>query len=133
MLCIGSCMAGHDFGQILVPHLAWPYSQATTSNRYSQLFWASLPRWALMPDVQAAQGYWLGNSTLYTREHLRAWLQPMLIWTGFVTVLLFVMQCINVLIRKQWTDNERLTYPLVRLPLEITDAQPGGRGAAGCP
>ena len=43
------------------------------------------------------------------------------------------MQCVNVLIRKQWTDNERLTYPLVRLPLEITDAQPGGRGRSGLP
>jgi hypothetical protein len=37
------------------------------------------------------------------------------------------MQCINVLIRKQWTENERLTYPLVQIPMEITDAQPFGR------
>jgi len=30
-----------------------------------------------------------------------------------------VMQCVNVLIRKQWTENEKLTYPLVKLPVEI--------------
>ena len=133
MLNIGSCMCAHDMGQILVSHLTWPYSQATPSNGYAALFGDALPRWALMPDRRAAQGYWLGHSTLYTREHLRAWLQPTLVWTGFMTVLLFVMQCLNVLIRKQWTDNERLTYPLVRLPLEITDAQPGGRGRSTLP
>ncbi len=43
------------------------------------------------------------------------------------------MQCLNVLIRKQWTDNERLTYPLARIPLQITDEQPGGRGRLGIP
>ena len=133
MLTIDSCMSAHDAGQILVSHLTYPYSGATPSNGYAPLFWGVLPRWALMPDIQAAQGYWLGHDTLYTPAHLRAWLQPMLIWTGFVMVLLFVMQCVNVLIRKQWTDNERLTYPLVRLPLEITDAQPGGRGRSGLP
>ena len=133
MLNIDSCMSSHDMGQILVSHLTWPYSQATPSNGYAQLFGNVLPKWALMPDKAAAQGYWLGNDTLYTYPHLAAWLQPTLVWTGFITVLLFVMQCVNVLIRKQWTDNERLTYPLVRLPLEITDAQPGGRGRTGLP
>ena len=67
MLTIDSCMSAHDAGQILVSHLTWPYSQATPSNGYAQLFWGVLPRWALMPDTQAAQGYWLGNDTLYTR------------------------------------------------------------------
>ena len=43
------------------------------------------------------------------------------------------MQCVNVLIRKQWTDSERLTYPLTKIPLEITDQQPFGRGSAGGP
>ena len=38
-------------------------------------------------------------------------------------MLLFVMQCVNVLIRRQWTDNGRLTYRPACPPLEITDAQ----------
>ena len=39
-----------------------------------------------------------------------------------------MLQCVNAILRKQWTDNERLTYPLVRLPLEITAQAPGGPG-----
>ena len=46
---------------------------------------------------------------------------PVLIWTGFIATLLFVMQCINVILRKQWTDRERLSYPIIQLPLEMTD------------
>lgn len=39
------------------------------------------------------------------------------------------MLCISVILRKQWTENERLTYPIVQLPLQITSEnafQPGG-------
>ena len=128
MLCIGSCMAGHDMGQMLVPSLTWPFAQSTPSNNYDALFGRYLPKWAMASDTDATKAYYLGNSTLYTSQHLHAWIGPALIWTGFVVVLLFTMQCINVLIRKQWTENEKLTYPLARIPLQITDHQPGGRG-----
>ncbi len=131
MLCIGSCLAGHDMGQVLVPSLSWPYAQANAANGYAALFHRFLPAWVMVSDTDATKTYYLGNSTLYTAQHLHAWIGPALIWTGFVVVLLFTMQCLNVLIRKQWTDNERLSYPLARIPLQITDLQPSGRGRVG--
>ena len=133
MLCIGSCLAGHDMGQVLVPSLSWPFAKADQVNNYATLFSRFLPQWAMVSDTDATRTFYLGNSTLYTPEHLGAWAGPALIWTGFICVLLFTMQCLNVLIRKQWTDNERLTYPLARIPLQITDEQPGGRGRMGVP
>ena len=133
MLCIGSCLAGHDMGQVLVPSLSWPFAKADQVNNYATLFSRFLPQWAMVSDTDATRTFYLGNSTLYTPEHLGAWAGPALIWTGFICVLLFTMQCLNVLIRKQWTDNERLTYPLARIPLQITDEQPGGRGRLGVP
>lgn len=125
MLCIGSCMAAHDFAQVLVPTLTFPFSQDNVSNGFKDMFWHYLPKWAMMPDVKAADSFWQGHSTLYTRQHMLAWLQPTLVWTGFITVLLFTMQCINVLIRKQWTDNEKLTYPIAKIPIEITESLSG--------
>ncbi|MGI4789106.1 MAG: DUF6785 family protein [Janthinobacterium lividum] len=133
MLCIGSCMAAHDFIQMLVPNLTWPFARATPATGYAPLFGRFLPRWAMVSDTDATKAYYLGHSTLYTAQHLSAWLPAVLIWTAFVVVLLFTLQCVNVLIRQQWTDNERLSYPLVKIPLEITDAQPFGRGHSGVP
>jgi len=130
MLCIGSCMAGHDFIQQLVPNLVWPFAQATPINYY-EAFNFYLPKWAMVTTLTRNDGYFIGHSTLYTPEHLKAWLPVVGVWTGFVMVLLWTMQCINVIIRQQWTDNERLGYPLVKIPMEITDAQPFGRGRSG--
>jgi len=35
------------------------------------------------------------------------------------------MLCINTLLRKQWTERERLTYPIIQLPLQFTDEKSG--------
>ena len=133
MLCIGSCMAGHDFIQMLVPNLTWPIAQSNTSNNYLPLFGRYLPKWALVTEIDKRSPFYLGHGSLYQGDALHAWLPAILIWTGFVVILLFTMQCVNVIIRKQWTDNERLTYPLTKIPLEITDAQPFGRGRSTVP
>ena len=132
MLCIGSCMAGHDFIQMLVPNLTWPLAQSNTSNNYLPLIGRYLPLWAMVPGIDKRSAYYLGHGH-FDRAALHAWLPAILIWTGFVVLLLWTMQCVNVLIRKQWTDNERLTYPLTKIPLEITDAQPFGRGRSSLP
>ena len=39
-----------------------------------------------------------------------------------------LMLAFNVLIRRQWINHERLTYPLVVLPVEMTGGTAGGTG-----
>ena len=128
MLGIGSALCGHDSLQVLVPMLAWPEYNANTGNHWTTLFAGTYPHWLTLTNYDAARDFFQGNSTLYTAAHLRAWALPVAAWTLFLLTLLFVLQCVNVILRRQWTDNERLTYPLVRLPLEITAQAPGGPG-----
>jgi Family of unknown function (DUF6785)/Domain of unknown function (DUF6784) len=126
MLAVASTLASHDMFQILVPMLPWPYRFADGGNRWDELFFRYLPRWLMVPDMSQSQGFFGGNSNLYTRPHLLAWLVPAVAWCTFTSVLLYVMLCVNAILRKQWTDRERLTYPIVQLPLEMTAGE-GGR------
>jgi hypothetical protein len=119
VVTIASCIAGHDFVQILIPHLVWPYYESNSGNNYEGLFWDHLPKWVMMPDRAAATGFFEGSDTLYTRQHLLAWAGPVGVWTVFIATLLWVFQCTNVLIRKQWMEHEKLGFPLTRVPLEI--------------
>ncbi len=129
MLAIGTAMCGHDLLQILPPMLAWPvYHAADPGSHWNALFAGVYPRWLTLTDYTAARDFYQGNSTLYTAAHLRAWAVPAAAWVLFLFTLLVVLQCTNVLLRRQWTDNERLTFPLVRLPLEITAQAAGGTG-----
>ena len=94
-LAIASVLTGHDSIEILVPMLAWPYRFADSSNNWMGLFGKYLPKSIMVSNKQAMMGYFTGNSTLYTREHLLAWLFPAFVWVCFITVLFFTMLCIN--------------------------------------
>lgn len=45
---------------------------------------------------------------------------PAATWIGFTIVLLGVMIAINALVWRRWNDEEKLTYPLLELPLQLT-------------
>jgi hypothetical protein len=58
--------------------------------------------------------------------NLKAWLVPVLWWSALLGALGIVMLCLNVLIRQQWVEGEKLSYPIIRLPLELTSEGAGG-------
>ncbi len=120
ILSLGSCMVGHDMMQVLLATLVHPFYFASESNRWESLFFAQLPRWLMMDNPEAVRAYHLGNSSLYHAPFLLAWLRPVLIWTGFFGVLIYMMLCLNSIVRRQWSEHERLSFPIVVLPFEMT-------------
>ena len=120
LLSTASTMSGHDMIQVLAPMLGHAFWFATPENEWKELFWRYIPRWLAVDDMTALKDYYHGESTLYTIQHVKAWAVPILWWSAFYVVLVAVMLCINVIIRRQWTEHEKLSYPIIRLPLEMT-------------
>ncbi|MBM3239636.1 hypothetical protein FJZ31_25390 [Candidatus Poribacteria bacterium] len=122
MLSLSSAISGHSMMQVFVPILGHAFWGATAENEWQELFWQYIPRWLAVDNKKVLKEYYEGDSTLYTIEHIRAWLTPVVIWTAFIGALVFVMLCINVILRKQWIEKEKLAYPVIQLPLEMTSA-----------
>jgi hypothetical protein len=121
MLSISSGVAGLDMMRVLMAVLAGPFWFASPENEWAELFWRYIPPWLTVRDRNILQGFAEGESSLYAERILNAWLTPMLVWSGFIFLLVFAMVCINVLVRKQWTESEKLSYPIIQLPLYLTD------------
>ncbi len=122
MLSIASGITGHDMLEILVPMLGHAFRFATPENEWHQLFLPFLPEWLTVRNSQLLQGYYEGDLPLYTTETLLGWTTPVLWWTVFIGFLVFGMLCINIIIRKQWIEYEKLSYPIIHLPLQLTGA-----------
>lgn len=120
MIALASVPASHDMLQVLIPELTYPFKFATAENQWGKLFMEHLPRWLMVHDQVAVDGFYQGATTFYQWRIVKAWLLPTAMWTLFVTDLAFVLLCMTVLLRKQWTEQEKLTYPLVTLPLDMT-------------
>ena len=117
MLSLATAVGGFDTIQVLIQVLGHPFWFATPENEWRQLFWHHLPRWLTVDDMVVLEGYYRGESSFYTLTHIKGWARPVLGWTAFLTTMGFVMVCLNSLFRKQWTEHEKLTYPIIQLPI----------------
>jgi len=52
-----------------------------------------------------------------------AWMPAVLTWSLFLLVMFGTMQCIAAMAEREWTLSERLPYPLVEIPLGITETR----------
>ncbi|MBD3184230.1 hypothetical protein GF312_18240, partial [Candidatus Poribacteria bacterium] len=121
MVTMASAMAGHGLMQLLIPIMGHAFWYATPENEWADTFHRYLPDWLTVQNHEILQDHYKGYSTFYTMEHIRAWIIPVLSWTGFIFVFVFLMLCVNVIVRKQWVEQEKLAYPIIQLPYELID------------
>lgn len=124
VLLLAVAVSGHDFSQGIFCTIGTAHWFATPENEWSAIFFRNLPPWLTISDDKVLRGLYEGESTFYTLQHIKGWLQPLVWWTAFLAVMVFSLFCINVIIRKQWIENEKLTYPLAQLPLEMSREEP---------
>ena len=123
MLTIASVLASHFTIQVLVPIIPHAYQFATTENEWQNLFWRYIPNWLTIDNPKVFTDFYRGESTLYTMTNIQGWLEPILWWTTFLSALLLATLGLNIIFRKQWTEQEKLSYPLIQLPLEMTSTE----------
>ena len=119
ILMVSVSVSGQDFTHTIFGTLGNARWFATPENEWATLFLSYIPQW-LEPSEKVLEPYFSGESSFYVSTRIKGWIQPLVWWTLFLTVLCFVMICINSIIRRQWIEQERLTYPLVYLPFEMT-------------
>ncbi len=124
MLTVGTCITSVDFLDVLFGMLAHPARYATASNRWLDLFGKHIPPWFQVINHNAVQAWYAGRADPYKHEFVMAWIAPLLAWGTFIFAVLFVMLCINILLRRPLTQHEKLSFPIIQLPLHMTD-EPG--------
>lgn len=91
-----------------------------TASEWAELFHRYLPDYLTISDRGVLTGYYEGGTSFHIARYIKAWIKPLMLWMAFIVVYIFVMLCINTILRKQWTERERLTYPIIQLPLGMT-------------
>lgn len=120
MLCVAGTLCSHDMLQIMIPMLTYPKYNANPQNRWEELILPHIRQWAIVTDPDAMRGLAVGNATLYRLKILLAWVTPLAFWSLFLLTLMFALMFINVFFRKPWTERERLSFPIIQIPLVIS-------------
>ncbi|MYC16610.1 MAG: hypothetical protein F4Y39_23005 [Gemmatimonadetes bacterium] len=126
---IGSVFPTKNVAGRLIAVLASPYYKATPENRWAEFTHEHIQPWAV-PSNRAGDitNLWEGlPAHLSTPYHV--WAVPLFWWFTFFFALFIACLCITVILRKQWVEHERITFPLAQLPvLMIQDTASGQIG-----
>lgn len=98
----------------------------TQSNRFETMVLPFLPDFLFIKDATPIQEIkYGGRDVFYFVRNIGPWVVPVLSWTLLITLLALAMLCINSLMREEWTDREKLSFPIIQLPLALCQGGPG--------
>jgi hypothetical protein len=115
MMTVATVLSSSGMLHFIVPTVAAPVYFATAENRWAQLIHPYLKPWMAQTDSAALRGFYRGGEPV----PVAAWLPQMATWCGFLVLLALTALCLAAIVRRQWVDRERLTFPTVFLPLEL--------------
>lgn len=120
MMATTTSVIAHDNMVSLMGPLAHAFWFASPENEWKQLIHPQLPKWLVMEHTEMARPFYEGGANFFTDGYLRYWIVPILSWTAIATLIFFLVAFLNVLIRRQWIEHERMPYPIAQLPLDMT-------------
>ena len=122
-----SLVPGHGSENFLIPNLLAPFYFATRENKWLDFLQPYLKPWvtpAVGPNGElnraVYESWYVG---LRTGESIpwAAWLAPLTFWISFTLISYTMLGCLSVMLRAQWAEKEALAFPLLRLPLQMTE------------
>jgi hypothetical protein len=132
-----SLVPGHGGETFFISQLLGPFYYATRENKWLNIWQTNLKPW-MTPALHADGGSASGGGTygpagraavegwyngLGNGESIPwgAWLVPLLAWSALIFAMYLALACLSVMLRAQWAEREARAFPLLRLPLEMTE------------
>ena len=122
MMMTGTLCTGYAVVQFLTPTLVAARYFKSAENHWSEIFFRYLPAWFGPTPPRLVKDFWQGG---VDRTYWDLWVRPLALWLVFALAAMWVMFCLSALVQQQWIERERLTFPLVFLPLELAKQEEG--------
>jgi hypothetical protein len=88
----------------------------------------SLPRWFYPQDQEAVRAMFEGSDD--GRVPWKPWIAPLTAWTLWMTLVFVAFMSLMALFHRQWSEHERLRYPLLLIPLSVVEKEAPGSHVA---
>jgi hypothetical protein len=128
MILVSALTTSRGLLERWIPTLVAVNYYSTEANHWESLFYPHIPQWAVAFDVKG--GLEQGVSTRFYESlppgrplPLKPWLAPLGAWYVVILALFFAYACLAAILRRQWVDHEKLSFPLIYLPLEMARDQ----------
>ena len=109
----------HPLVHYWASELGGPAYYATAENNWMHLVQPYVSEWIAPRDQAGVTAFYEGNHGEATGTNWQVWLKPLVGWVPMILALHVGTLCIMVLMRRQWSERERIIYPLVQVSLAM--------------
>ncbi len=133
--CLFSVLVpGRGGENFFIPNVIGSFYYATKENKWLDFLMPYIKPWvtpAIGADGTFQKGVidgWYESIPAGQQIPWAAWLVPLGAWTAIIFALYAMLGCLGVMVRAQWAQREALAFPLLKLPLQMTEDvdKPGG-------
>ena len=103
---------------VLIPHISAGTYFATFENEWGAKVLPYVPSWLRVSDEKAIKHFYEGLPRGQSIPW-EAWAEPLLAWSVLVLAFFGAMTAMMVMVKRQWVEYERLTFPLVQVPIAM--------------
>ncbi|MBI4552522.1 MAG: hypothetical protein HY710_09675 [Candidatus Latescibacteria bacterium] len=114
-----SAIPGWAFSTYWLSVITGPYYYASPENQWAELFFQYLPSWLIVSNNGHAMEWFFEGLPKGQAVPWSVWVVPLFWWSTFFFALFCAGASAMVILRKQWVESERLTFPLARIPLAL--------------
>ncbi|MCS7254424.1 MAG: DUF6785 family protein [Armatimonadota bacterium] len=125
MVAIGTMIASRGLMEKLIPVMVAINYYATPENRWVETFYPHIKPWLVPFDPYGLEKQPVAR---YFYEGIKEgaipwgdWIRPLLSWSIIVLAIYCAFICMATLFRRQWVDNEKLTFPLTQPPMQLAE------------
>ncbi len=129
MMVVSCAMAGHDTIANLIGTIGHLHQHASRENQWLTLFGDLFPEWMWVSDKETLTRFYEGGKRMpffdfFSPAVLRGWMPSLAIWLGFFAIATATMLSIALVLRRSWIEHERLSFPIIQLPIAVTRKEP---------
>lgn len=124
-LTISVSMSSVGVCRLFFPNLTALRYFAEPENNF-EAYWKYVPEWFAPSDNEVIRRMYEGEDEPIPWG---AWWKPLSMWTLFILAWFSAMFALTVMFRRQWSDRERLTFPIVHMVMDLSE--PGGGRLVG--
>lgn len=125
----GAPLVSHGVLGYMLPHSIFQQFGARTYPEWQKAFLPFIPTWFSPTEPWAVEAFFHGGA----RVPWSLWWKPLGMWCSFLVALAAASVCLALLLQRQWITNERLSFPLAQIPLEMVAERHRGQRRASLP
>ena len=121
---ISAMMQGEGLTYYFLGTVTAPTYFADPENQWGELLLQNVAEWAIITDPDVSGGCYEGVRDAEAFP-FRSWMGIAFWWGTFFAAILTVTLCMSIILRRQWSENERLAFPIASALLELTGVSGG--------